>query len=937
MRLEFESNVSTPSLNENGTVDSLSEIASSQVKNLLQDGIKAAQSGNRAEARHLLLRVTELEPQNENAWLWLASISEYPEELLIFLNNVLDVNPNNQRALEWMKATKSLLAKTFVQRGIDATKEDQKTFAKQCFFQAVGHDDQNEMAWLWLASVSDLAEEKKSYLDKVLAINPDNEAAHTALQSAHFELAKGLVKKANALAAAGKTAEAGEMLEEIFQKAPDLEDAWLLKSHLTPSFDEKIKCFEKVLELDPTNETAKAGLDSFRTIMQIAAPQVYFAEEFAETENTVQEELSQEPQTPIFAEEVFSTQEPQFVEETICEPAQATISENQFIQEEVLHDEELAHDNNPTQELELPEAIRESNPFESQQFLEKDDISEEVDAFFDALEENRKTEEPEASETSDFSTEDSAENKEFHHFVEESETDPVAEFEQSEQVEPAEEKAIELSGEENPEEYFTPQHSFDTEEAAEESVQFSEGVENDDFEIVEESVDLEVSAPQSSPTSERSAEDLYYQEFHAAEAAAEEDLHHEEPQEAAHFGEETAHENNFQAEFSHSEEASLESQPTESHSQSDTYSYQNFTHIPETHTSEHFSSETFETTETAESENGSEQSFDSNTAVAEEEEEVSTEEPAQETIHTDAPAQFYTDPETDSAPEQTYAEETNGQVEETQIDEDLAPEPQSEPVAKAQPETATCPYCNTENEVQAFACSSCRAVLSLSDLEVLLSNQGANEVLLHQAVSRMELEKNLRPFNADELLYLGIGYINLKNLRQGFAYLQEAAQMRPDDFLLNSQVNALTIRVAEIKQQEEIQEAQPKGRTILVVDDSATVRKLISGKLEKSGHEVVCAVDGMDALAKLNEIVPDLILLDITMPRMDGYQVCKLIRNNQATKDIPVVMISGKDGFFDKVRGRMAGTTGYITKPFGPETLMKALDAYIRNDSNGKN
>ncbi len=116
---------------------------------------------------------------------------------------------------------------------------------------------------------------------------------------------------------------------------------------------------------------------------------------------------------------------------------------------------------------------------------------------------------------------------------------------------------------------------------------------------------------------------------------------------------------------------------------------------------------------------------------------------------------------------------------------------------------------------------------------------------------------------------------------------------------------------------------------ILVVDDSATVRKLVSGKLEKCGHEVVCAIDGVDALEKINALVPDLILLDITMPRMDGYQVCKLIRNNEATKDVPIVMISGKDGFFDKVRGRMAGTTGYITKPFGPETLMKTVEAYI--------
>ena len=105
---------------------------------------------------------------------------------------------------------------------------------------------------------------------------------------------------------------------------------------------------------------------------------------------------------------------------------------------------------------------------------------------------------------------------------------------------------------------------------------------------------------------------------------------------------------------------------------------------------------------------------------------------------------------------------------------------------------------------------------------------------------------------------------------------------------------------------------------ILVVDDSATVRKLISGKLSKSGHNVVSASDGVEALEKMAEQVPDLVLLDITMPRMDGYEVCKQIRANPACSHVPVVMISGKDGFFDKVRGKMAGTTGYVTKPFRP-------------------
>jgi twitching motility two-component system response regulator PilG len=150
--------------------------------------------------------------------------------------------------------------------------------------------------------------------------------------------------------------------------------------------------------------------------------------------------------------------------------------------------------------------------------------------------------------------------------------------------------------------------------------------------------------------------------------------------------------------------------------------------------------------------------------------------------------------------------------------------------------------------------------------------------------------------------------------------------------VLSSQVNALHIRLEEIKQQQEAYERMPKGKAILVVDDSPTVRKLIAGKLEKCGHEVFCSNDGVEAMELLADLRPDLVLLDITMPRMDGYQVCKLIRNNPETKDVPVVMISGKDGFFDKVRGRMAGTTGYITKPFGPETLMKAVETYLKGE-----
>jgi twitching motility two-component system response regulator PilG len=193
----------------------------------------------------------------------------------------------------------------------------------------------------------------------------------------------------------------------------------------------------------------------------------------------------------------------------------------------------------------------------------------------------------------------------------------------------------------------------------------------------------------------------------------------------------------------------------------------------------------------------------------------------------------------------------------------------------------------------------------------------------------MENDKAERDFESHELKTLALAHINLKNLRQGILLLQAALRLNPNDVMLGSQINSLKIRLLEIEDKESNLSSMTRGRKIMVVDDSATVRKLISSKLEKSGHEVFCAVDGLDALEQIKALVPDLILLDIMMPQMDGYQVCKLIRSNEATKDVPIVMISGKDGFFDKVRGRMSGTTGYITKPFGPETLMKTIESYM--------
>ena len=118
-------------------------------------------------------------------------------------------------------------------------------------------------------------------------------------------------------------------------------------------------------------------------------------------------------------------------------------------------------------------------------------------------------------------------------------------------------------------------------------------------------------------------------------------------------------------------------------------------------------------------------------------------------------------------------------------------------------------------------------------------------------------------------------------------------------------------------------------KVILVVDDSPTVCKIVEVTLTKMGYQVVIAENGLEALAKIEDEKPDLILLDIIMPHMDGYQVCSLIKKKPHYKHIPVVMLSGKDGFFDKVRGRLAGSTGYITKPFQPNVLTETVEKHL--------
>ena len=122
--------------------------------------------------------------------------------------------------------------------------------------------------------------------------------------------------------------------------------------------------------------------------------------------------------------------------------------------------------------------------------------------------------------------------------------------------------------------------------------------------------------------------------------------------------------------------------------------------------------------------------------------------------------------------------------------------------------------------------------------------------------------------------------------------------------------------------------AAAPGAKVLVIDDSNTIRRSAEIFLRQGGHEVLLAEDGFDALAKVNDHAPELIFRDILMPRLDGYQTCAIIKRNPRFAHVPVIMLSSKDGLFDKARGRMVGSEEYLTKPFTKEQLLRAVEQF---------
>ncbi len=235
---------------------------------------------------------------------------------------------------------------------------------------------------------------------------------------------------------------------------------------------------------------------------------------------------------------------------------------------------------------------------------------------------------------------------------------------------------------------------------------------------------------------------------------------------------------------------------------------------------------------------------------------------------------------------------------------------QGEAPAAPSPAAWVCPVCSAPSPRAERRCPRCGILAMLAEPEEFAQNKGVQEDAVQQAMQRLQARLARQDSFADRLL-MALCLLNLNRSAEALPHLKKAAELQPGHTGVERLLGKLSRR-----------------RLVLAVDDSLTVRKIVSITLERLGYRVLTAADGMQALARLSEQTPDLVLLDITMPRMDGYQVCKVIKQAPGTRSIPVVMLSGKDGFFDKVKGRLAGATDYITKPFKEATLAEVVEKY---------
>ena len=254
-----------------------------------------------------------------------------------------------------------------------------------------------------------------------------------------------------------------------------------------------------------------------------------------------------------------------------------------------------------------------------------------------------------------------------------------------------------------------------------------------------------------------------------------------------------------------------------------------------------------------------------------------------------------------------------------------------------------CPFCWSPVEGKAVQCLFCKSHLFIHS-QFFVSPRNPDREILRKAIERytrvIGREKNI---NAH--YYLSIAHLNLEHWEEALNLFHKTVKLAPEKKIFSDQLRRLLNRMALESSTDSFRKDTPipkkraapedefpqdtKKKRILVVEDSPTTRKVISITLGQKGYDIIEARDGLEALGRLNEERPDLILLDIILPKMDGYKILSIIKDNDLFRDIPVIMLTSKDGMINKWKGKRAGASAYLTKPFEPEKLVATVEKYL--------
>lgn len=248
-----------------------------------------------------------------------------------------------------------------------------------------------------------------------------------------------------------------------------------------------------------------------------------------------------------------------------------------------------------------------------------------------------------------------------------------------------------------------------------------------------------------------------------------------------------------------------------------------------------------------------------------------------------------------------------------------------------------CPFCWAPLNLSVLQCASCGLHLLISAGSLSMEGDQGDPNVIDESVKRFsQVLDREEGRNLYASFYMAIAHYNLKDPDRTLELLNDTVALSGGQPFFSEQLKLYldwmaslqVVDVGEVESERPV-DAEGQGKTILVVEDSATTRKVIAVTLSMKGYRIIEAVDGLEALSKLNEEIPDLMLLDIILPKMNGYEILSIIRNKREFKNLPVIMLTSRDGFMNRMKGKIAGSSAYLTKPFNPEELLRTIVKYI--------